>query len=243
MSSETMNKYKLAMDTLRIAGFMVTHGQEVWQKGINLVFGKDCTTWWQWQQGHGVDVPAGSLWPYLAGWHLRLDGAWCNGKCSSLPGASQCQSALLPSPWVPVCTGLPSICAQSLAGIPIWLTGIRERVSVVALQVGWDPARASLFHHFCGPAKAILGSHQGDLMEHRDLASHVSALLVRWVSCQPPFSLLSYSIILCKLEITVQIFCPFLLNKYGIFSPLSLFTLYSFPPPIFSLFFLFSLRC
>lgn len=62
-----------------------------------------------------------------------------------------------------------------------------QRVSVVALQVRWDPARASQFHYFCGPAKAILGNHQGNLMEHRDLAGNVSALLVCWVSCQPPF--------------------------------------------------------
>lgn len=121
-----------------------------------------------------------------------------------------------------------------------------ECVNVVALQGRWDPAWASQFHNFCGPAKTILGSCQGDLMEHRDLTHHVSALLVCSVNCQPPFvwrltaSHTASSPANWKLHF--RHFAHFFQTNM-VFSPLSLCTIYPFPPPIFSFFFLFSPRC
>lgn len=70
-------------------------------------------------------------------------------------------------------------------------------------------------------------------MEHRDLASHVSALLVCWVSLHFNWSHTASSPANWKLQF--RVFVHFSQTNM-VFFPFSLFPLYPSPPPIFFFF-------
>jgi len=112
------------MATQRLGGFLDAFGRGYDEKALSLREG--LYTMVVVTVGPRVDVPSSPSQPRVTDWNLRFSRAQCSGRFSSLPGASRCQPALLPSPWEPKCIGSPDLNIQPLAGVAVQLMGIRK---------------------------------------------------------------------------------------------------------------------